>query len=139
MDTQETILKSKAYNPRLIGGTDAVEFTYDYSGVDGLENPVENIREFTTLGDAKKKQAEADKYRFTVSWFEPNDNIPTRLYDMRAGAGDRTVQVTYIHSDPIIGRVGGTIVGYIVGLTMRRTGQYGGKHSWRCTLTIQEA
>lgn len=139
MDAQETILKSKTNNPQVLGPSDTVEFTYDYSSVDGLENPAENIREFTTLGDAKRKQAEDDKYRFTVAWFEPNDNVPTRLYTMREGGGDRTVQVTYIHSDPIIGRTDGTIVGYIAGFTARRVGKQSGKHSWRCTLTIQEA
>jgi hypothetical protein len=145
MDTQATILKSKTYNPRVIGNGDTVEFSYDFTRVEGLEKPAENIREFTTLGGAKKKQAEVDKYRLTVSWFEPNDNVPTRLYNIRAGGGDRTVQVTYIHSDQIIGRVdydpasGGKIVGYIADFSARRRGIHAGMSLWLCTLTIQEA
>ena len=145
MDTQEPILKSKAYNPRLDDGTDLIEFTYDFSSAIGAERPVENIREFTTLGDAKKKQAEDDKYRITLVWFEPNNNVPERLYTMRAGGGDRTVQVTYIHSNHIIGRAdydaqsGGRIDGYIADFAAAKAGRSGGFIHYKCSLTIQEA
>lgn len=144
MESQETIVKSRNFNPRLIGGIDSIEFTFDYSTADGLETPAENIREFTTIGNKKKKQAEDDKYRFTLIWFEPTDNIPERLYLMRANAGDRTVTFTYVHSTTVIGRAdldgssGGSLTVYIVDFKARRSGASGGKEHYRCALTLQE-
>jgi len=145
MDAQETILKSRAFNPRVIGPSDTVEFTYPHSVVTGLEDPAENIREFTTIGGAKRKQAETDKYRFTVQWFEPTNNVPERLYTMRAGGGDRTVAVTYVHPWSVPGRAdydaesGAQIDGYIADLKFRRVGDGpGGVQRYKCSITIQE-
>lgn len=144
MESQEAIVKTRTYNPRIIGGSDTVEFTFDYATAPGLDEAVENIREFTTLGDKKKKQAEDDKYRFTITWFEPTNNVPERLYAIRAGSGDRTVTVTYVHSIEIIGRAnldaysGGAVTCYIAGLRWSRTGQHDSKQIYRCSITLQE-
>jgi hypothetical protein len=146
MDTQETIVRVKNHNPRLIGPSDTIEFTQDFSIVRGIDMPRENRREFTTLGGAKRKQADTDKYRFTVAWFEPNNNVPERIYTMRDGGGDRTVTVTYIHSNEVIGRAdydgtsGGAIVGFIASFRATQRGvNQAGTRNYLCELEIQEA
>jgi len=146
MDTQETIKKyAGTFNPRVIGAGDTVEFTYPFTSAAGIDRPVENTREFNTIGGAKKKQAETDKYRVTLVWFEPNNNVPERLYDMRDNSGDRTVTVTFIHAKSIIGRAdydassGGSLTCYIADFTARRAGTNGsGEDMYWCTLTLQE-
>lgn len=144
MESQETIVKARNYNPRLIGGGDSIEFTFDYETADGLDEARENIREFTTVGNKKKKQAEDDKYRFTVIWFEPTNNIPERIYAMRENSGDRTVTFSYVHSIEVIGRSdldadsGGLLTVYIASFRARRAGSSGGKQMYRCSLTLQE-
>lgn len=145
METQLAKVGGRTHNPRLIGGGDSIEFTYDYSRASGDDRPVENIREFTTIGDAKKKQAEDDKYRITLEWYEPNDNVPERIYTARAGGGDRTVTFTYVHPISLIGRSdydaesGGSFTCYIADFAAKRAGKNElGQESYRCRLTVQE-
>lgn len=144
MESQDAIVKARNFNPRLIGGGDSVEFTFDYESASGLDNARENIREFTTIGNKKKKQAEADKYRFTIVWFEPTNNIPERIYTMRDNSGDRTVTFSYVHSIEVIGRSdldvesGGLLTVYIATFQYRRVGSSNSKHMYRCSLTLQE-
>lgn len=144
MESQDALVKARNFNPRLIGGGDDIEFTFDYESAAGLDEARENIREFTTIGDQKKKQAEDDKYRFTIVWFEPTNNIPERIYTMRKNSGDRTVTFSYVHSIEIIGRSdldvdsGGLLTVYIVAFRHRRVGSSNTKQMYRCSLTLQE-
>jgi hypothetical protein len=145
MDSQEAVLKARTNNPRLIDGADVIEFTYPYTSAPGLAEAAENISEFVTIGGARRKQADSDKYRFTVNWFEPNNNVPERIYDLREGSGDRTVTVTYVHPISIVGRAdfdassGGKLICYIAGFRALRVGEQDSKQMYRCSLTLQEA
>lgn len=144
MDAQAIIIKARNYNPRLIGGGDSIEFSFDYESAAGLDDARENIREFVTIGNKRKKQAEDDKYRFTVVWFEPTNNIPERIYTMRENSGDRTVTFSYVHSIEVIGRSdldvdsGGLLTVYIAGFRYRRAGFSDGAQMYRCSITLQE-
>jgi len=146
MEAQLAKIKGGAYNPRLVGGGDDIEFTYDYGSAAGADTPVENIREFQTIGGSKKKQAESDKYRITLGWYEPNNNVPERIYAARKYLDDRTQTFTYIHSQEIIGRAkfdavsGSSLTVYIAGFSARRVGVNElGQQSYACQLTLQEA
>jgi len=145
MESQLALVKGKAFNPRLVGGGDSIEFTYDFTSARGADRPIENIREFQTIGGSRKKQAETDKYRITLSWYEPNDNVPERIYAARDYNSDRAQTFTYIHSDKIIGRAlagsgeGSSLTVYIANFRARRAGRNEfGQDSYFCELTIQE-
>lgn len=145
METQLAKVKGKLFNPQLIGGGDDIEFTYDFTTAAGADRAIENIREFQTIGGARAKQAEADKYRIALSWYEPNDNVPERIYAARDFNNDRAQTFTYVHNNKLIGRAlfaagqGSDITVYIANFRARRTGVNElGQDSYFCELTIQE-
>lgn len=106
-DPQLTIQRfGLPHNPKLSDGPNEIEFTYPPDAKSGAVQREINHSLHTTIGGARRIQADSSTRVARISWFEPSNFIPTSIEEMLYGAGDRTVQLSYTHCRPIISQLG---------------------------------
>jgi len=151
IDTQKPIKRFTARNPGVRDGTINLEFTYPpENGSPGVDY-VENASFSQTVGGQQRKQSDSWVRRVNIRWIEPSNFIPTKMFEIMRGSGNRARNaLTYVHHREILSQLPGTenefqpgigqLFGHIISFKAKRIGRDStGTQMYRCNLIFQEA